>query len=551
MTTTAFHTERVTTRRAAAYGVAIAAPLMLILAKSWAPWLAMHPYVLLLMPTTTAAWIGGKWPGVASALVSTTIVELGLLGRGTHTPGSGSEVFLLLGYLGESAVIITVLEALHRSRRRLAASNVALQGARLELEAQAEQLRQAHAQLQRSWSVELAEEQSARQGVEHALRGTEEQLRHAQKMEAVGRLAGGIAHDFNNLLSIILGYSAMVSSSLPAEDPLRADVDEIAKAGERAAELTRQLLAFSRRQVFSERIVDLNALVGGMHRMIRRLLGEDIEVVFQPDAVHHSVLCDPGQIEQVLMNLIVNARDAMPRGGTLTIETRDVELDESFAASHAGVQPGAHVMLAITDTGVGIPAEIQARIFEPFFTTKDVGRGTGLGLSTVYGIVKQSGGTIWVSSEVGRGTVFTVYLPRTQVEPLTPESPPAARRACGGTVLLVEDEDQLRVLTRSLLRRAGYTVLDARDGAEALQACARHASKIDLLLTDVVMPMMCGRELAERARLVRPDMKALFMSGYTDEVIGLHGGLESQVAFLEKPINANQLLTKVSEMIGA
>jgi PAS domain S-box-containing protein len=380
----------------------------------------------------------------------------------------------------------------------------------------------------------------------------EEQLRQSQKMEAVGRLAGGIAHDFNNLLTAITGYSDLTLRRLRPEDPLRRNVEEVKKAGERAASLTRQLLAFSRKQVLQPKVLDLNSVVSDMEKMLRRLIGEDIELRTALAPELGSVRADPGQIEQVIMNLAVNARDAMPHGGNLIIETGNVSLDEGYATRHIAVKPGAYVMLAVSDTGAGMSEETQARIFEPFFTTKEVGRGTGLGLSTVYGIVKQSGGNIWVYSEEGRGTAFKIYLPR--VDEAAQEYKPSqgAEEPLDGTevILLAEDDERVRNLVRAVLEGYGYRVLEAEDGGAALSISARHEGPIHLLLTDVVMPKMSGRELAGRLARVRPGMKVLYMSGYTDESIVHHGVLDADTPFIQKPFEPEALARKVRELLG-
>jgi two-component system cell cycle sensor histidine kinase/response regulator CckA len=387
---------------------------------------------------------------------------------------------------------------------------------------------------------------------EQALRRAEDQLRQAQKMEAIGCLAGGVAHDFNNLLSVILGYASMILESLSPGDPLRADVDELLVAGHRATDLTRQLLAFSRNQVLEPRVVDLKQELASLQKLLRRLLSEDIELSVMTPESAGKVFVDVGQFEQVVMNLVVNARDAMPRGGNLTIEAANIELDSAYAADHAGVTPGPYVMLAVTDTGVGMTAEIQSRIFDPFFTTKESGKGTGLGLATVFGIVKQSGGHICVYSEPGHGTTFKIYLPRTDrpTEPLAPTANVPVSVRGSETILLVEDEDQLRSLTKTILARHGYGVLEAHNGDEALTICRTHTAKIDLIVTDVIMPRMTGPELRQQLSGIRPETKVLFMSGYPDNSIVHHGVLERGIMFLAKPVTPDALLRKVREVLN-
>jgi PAS domain S-box-containing protein len=380
----------------------------------------------------------------------------------------------------------------------------------------------------------------------------EAQFLQAQKMEGIGRLAGGIAHDFNNLLSVILSCTAFVAEGLREGDPLLDDLLEVTKAGERAAGLTRQLLAFSRKQVLQPEPLDLNRIAAGIEKMLDRILGEDIELHLTLAADLGRTMADPGQIEQVIMNLAVNARDAMPEGGLLTIETSNVELDAEYAASHMAVKPGPYVMLAVTDTGCGIDEQTKGRIFEPFFTTKEPGKGTGLGLSTVYGIVKQTGGTVWVYSEPGRGTTFKVYLPRDLSAGLAPVTKPPAvpRRAKGNeTILVVEDEEALRMVARRTLEAAGYKVLTAADGEEALVASDRHPGEIHLLLTDVVMPRMGGRALAAKLSKTRPGLEVLYMSGYTGDAIVHHGVLEVGTHFLAKPFSSADLTRRVREVL--
>ena len=379
----------------------------------------------------------------------------------------------------------------------------------------------------------------------------ERQLRMAQKMEAVGRLSGGIAHDFNNLLGVIIGYSQVLKRALGSSNPSFEYAEEIEKASQRAVSLTRQLLAFSRQQVLEPVILNPNSLVSEMEKMLPRLIGEDITLKFQLDPTLGQVKADPGQIEQVLMNLAVNSRDAMPNGGRLTIETANVELDLAFTRQHPGSRTGQYIMLAVADTGMGIDPEIQSQIFEPFFTTKERDKGTGLGLATVYGVVKQSGGYIAVDSEMGKGARFSVYLPRVMQTVTAPEikaGTPADLRG-SETILLVEDAEPLRKLANMFLRDSGYNVLAAVDGTEALELACRDSRPIDLLLTDVVMPGINGRVLAERLAPMQPRMKVLYMSGYTDSFIAGHGVLESGTHLLHKPFTQESLARKVREVL--
>ena len=378
-------------------------------------------------------------------------------------------------------------------------------------------------------------------------RSLEAQLVQSQKMEVVGRLAGGVAHDFNNLLGVVTGYGQLLRNRL--DDPsLLKYADDILKASERAAGLTQQLLAFSRKQVLQPRILDLNRVVEDMERMLRRLIGEDIRLVIALAEVP-PIKADPGQLEQVLMNLAVNARDAMPHGGQLMIETAAVDLDESYARRHAEVRAGAHVMLAVSDTGHGMTADVQARVFEPFFTTKAPGEGTGLGLATVHGIVKQSGGHIFAYSEPGRGTSFKIYFPPAEGSVAAPARVAEEMPRGTETVLLVEDEEALREITREILEAAGYTVLEAGHGAAALHLSERHEGTIHLLVTDVVMPGVTGSELAQRLIAERTGMKVLFMSGYTDDAVILRGVLTKEMPFVQKPFTIVQLARKVREVL--
>ncbi len=397
----------------------------------------------------------------------------------------------------------------------------------------------------------FARDLTRRNETEAALRRSQEQFRQAQRMEAVGRLAGGVAHDFNNLLTAIRGYADLLLMQLDDGFPLRREVEEIQRAAERAADLTHQLLAFSRKQVLQPKVLNLNAVVSNMDKMIRRLIGEDVDLitVLRPDL--GMVKVDPGQIEQVIMNLVVNARDAMPAGGKITIETANVELSGEYASRHTAVHPGPHVMLTVTDTGTGMDDETKQRLFEPFFTTKELGKGTGLGLSTVYGIVKQSSGSIWVYSERGRGTSFKIYFPRHEAAEAGLGGTRRLRSAPRGkeTVLLVEDEPVVRLLAAELLRRSGYQVLESGDGAEALRLIEERRCFIDLLLTDIVMPGIGGRQLVEQLPGFLAGMKILYMSGYPDEAIGRHGLLDPGTPFLQKPFTADGLLRKVREIL--
>jgi signal transduction histidine kinase len=381
---------------------------------------------------------------------------------------------------------------------------------------------------------------------------TQEQLVAAQRLEAVGRLAGGIAHDFNNLLSVIMTYGEFAIERLRARDPIREDIEQVVRAGRRAADLTRQLLAFSHKQIMEPRVTNLNDVIKGFEAMLRRLLGEDIDIEIHAASDLGNVLADPGHLEQVVMNLAVNARDAMPEGGKLTIETRNVELDQEYADGHIAVKPGPFVQVSVADAGVGIPPEVRSQIFEPFFTTKEMGKGTGLGLSMVYGIVKQSGGHIWVYSEPGQGTTFKVYLPRVDAEVVEREQPRRSAAASGHeTILLVEDEPMVRDSAERILTSAGYRVLVASNGGEALLLCEEHGARIDLVLTDVVMPNMSGQVLAERIEKLHPDLKVLFTSGYTDNAIVHDGVLDAGTQFIEKPFSVAALTAKVRSVLDS
>jgi two-component system, cell cycle sensor histidine kinase and response regulator CckA len=384
-------------------------------------------------------------------------------------------------------------------------------------------------------------------------RKLESQLQQAQKMDAIGRLAGGVAHDFNNLLLVISAYAELMLDSLAEKDPLRRNVGEIVAASRRAADLTRQLLAFGRKQMQLLRVLDLNMVIGEIVAMLPRLIGEDIELIFAPGVRLGKVKADPVQIEQVVMNLAANARDAMPGGGTLTIETAAVRVDESYVQRHSIVPAGDYVLLTVTDSGQGIGAEHMAHIFEPFYTTKEPGKGTGLGLATVYGIVKQNGGFVWVYSEPGLGTTFKVYLPQVQsleCEVRIAKPVECSPRGCE-TLLLVEDEGSVREASQQFLTRSGYTVLEATDGEDALRASREYSAPIHLMVTDVVMPRMGGPKLAERLAHERPGMKVLFVSGYAENTVLEHGKIDVATRFLQKPFSLETLARKVREILEA
>jgi signal transduction histidine kinase len=398
------------------------------------------------------------------------------------------------------------------------------------------------------------EDRVERKRSEEILRQSEEKLRQSQKLDAIGGLAAGVAHDFNNVLSVIIGHADLLLIELDKNDRNRESVDEIRNAAARAAELTRQLLAFSRQQILQPRRTDISTIVASMTKMLRRLIGEDIELeIGAPPTT--TVMVDPGQMAQVILNLVVNARDAMPDGGRLEIATRDVVVGDS-SPDHPGVAPGAYAVLQVRDTGVGMDAATQARMFEPFFTTKEPGKGTGLGLATVFGVVEQSGGAIVTRSEVGKGTTFEIYLPQkgdaagaALPAGVAPPRKRIARRSTE-TLLLVEDDEAVRALLRTVLQRHGYRVLDSPDGREALLLCDTVPGRIDLVLTDVVMPHMSGREFAARLEALRPGIKVLYMSGYTDGAIVRHGVLEPGIAFIQKPVVPGVLIDKIREMLA-
>ncbi|MBM4279106.1 MAG: PAS domain S-box protein [Deltaproteobacteria bacterium] len=400
--------------------------------------------------------------------------------------------------------------------------------------------------------VNISRDITERKKAEKEMASLQEQLRQSQKMEAIGQLAGGVAHDFNNLLTVIKGTCQLSLLDLHENDPIYESLKEIERSAERAAGLTRQLLAFSRKQILEVQVLDLNQVIQRLDKMLHRIIGEDIGLVTFFAEELGRVKADPGQMEQVIINLSVNARDAMPKGGKLTIETANVELDEAYAKRHIAVKPGFYVMLSISDTGVGMPPEVKERLFEPFFTTKEMGKGTGLGLSTVYGIVKQSGGNIWVYSEPGQGTTFKIYLPRVD-EPLEERKEEVIQEVTKGdeTILVVEDEETVRKLAVRLLKKQGYQVLEAPDGGQAFILCEKYEGSIHLILSDVVMPGMSGRELVERLQKIHPEAKILYMSGYTDNVIAHHGILEKGIEFISKPFTLESLARKVREVLDS
>jgi two-component system, cell cycle sensor histidine kinase and response regulator CckA len=452
-----------------------------------------------------AAEAFGAW--IALALL--TIVNLGTDARWIH----------VIGTIASFAILAAVFT---RSRRRFR-----------QMEAKLQQL-----------NAELADRVAERTD---ELERSQEQLLHAQKMEAVGRLAGGIAHDFNNLMTVILGHTEILGEALPEGDPARADLEDVKVAGERAAALTRQLLAFSRQQVLAPKVVSMNDVIAGTHKLLSRVIGEDVELRTIESTTAQPVCVDRGQIEQVLMNLAVNARDAMPRGGTLTLEISSTELD----GSQLNLKAGHYTTVAVTDTGHGMNELTKARIFEPFFTTKAPGKGTGLGLSTVFGIVRQSGGAVAVDSEPGKGATFTLYFPVASADRTTSARVPRPALPRGTeSVLLVEDEEGVRSLVRKALSRSGYRVLEASDGEQALRVAEEHSGEIDLLLSDVVMPRMSGGELLAKVAVARPRMKVLFMSGYTDDTI-IHHGIDRDFAFIQKPVTSDQLMRKIRSVLEA
>lgn len=394
---------------------------------------------------------------------------------------------------------------------------------------------------------------SDKKKIEHEREKLQEQFLQAQKMEAIGRLASGVAHDFNNLLMAIMGYCELSITHLGSDHPIAKNITEIQRAGDRATALTRQLLTFSRQQIVEPKILNLNHILRNMEKMLQRLIGEDIEYTTHLDETLGSIQADAGQIEQVIMNLVVNARDAMPSGGKLTLETQNIELNENFSRKHVDLQPGNYILLAMSDTGIGMEEEIQNHIFEPFFTTKEKGKGTGLGLSTVHGIMKQSNGQISVYSAPGQGTTFKLYFPRMDASPAQSFLPEAASYSLRGTetILLVEDEEFVRKIIHRILNLQGYNVLQAENGDRARQLADSFPDKIHLLLTDVIMPQLSGQELSKQLTLSRPGIKVLFMSGYTDAAIVHHGILDEKVHFIQKPFTTELFLQKIRELLDA
>lgn len=454
-----------------------------------------------------------------------------------------------------TVMLVPLLPALIRlpSPSQLQLVNRQLEAEVRERRAAEERVRQVNDDLERRVAARTAELAQTVDELRREIARREEverELVQSQKMEAVGRLAGGVAHDFNNLLTVILGYGEILREQLQSDPEALESADEILRAGQRASTLTSQLLAFSRRQIAVPRVIDLNQAVEQMERMLRRVIGEDIELIIRTTPELGAIVADPSHLDQVIMNLAVNSRDAMPDGGKLILETANVSFTDKYVGKHLNIQPGSYVMLAVSDTGTGMDEATQSRIFEPFFTTKGQGKGTGLGLSIVYGIVRQAGGEIMVYSEPGHGTVFKIYFPAADQVPEQSAEVGETRRDRGtGTILLVEDEDQVRSLTSSILSRHGYRVLTAASGAEALQIAREHSEPIHLLLTDVVMPGMNGGALAQEMRRLRPEIRILYMSGYTDASITGEAAFAGDVAYIEKPFTSAALQEKVHEAI--
>jgi len=503
------------------------------------------PFVPLPWLVWSAFRFGPREAATAAAITSGIAVWDTVSGLGPFVQDTINESLLLVqAFVGIVTLTILTMAALVTERREAQAR---LQKAHDTLETRVAERMRELVQVNEMLQAQITERKRAE--AEHTK--LEAQLRQTQKLEAIGRLAAGVAHDFNNLLTVIKGRSQLVLTRLPSGAPLRRDIELIQKTSDRAARLVEQLLAFSRKQILQPTVLDLNAVVDGLLDMLRRLIGEDIELAFVPAPKLGRVRADTGRLEQVIVNLAVNARDAMPDGGRLTIETANVDLDEGYAGRHVSVRPGAYVRLCVSDTGDGMDEKTRVRLFEPFFTTKEVGKGSGLGLATVYGIVKQSSGNIWVYSEVDHGTTFKIYLPQVQESAETVAERRAAKPHRGGaeTVLLVEDEDRVREFIREVLEGLGYTVLEARRPGEAMRISERHPGPIHLLLTDVVMPELNGRRLAQRLTPGRAEMKVLYMSGYADDAIARHGVLEPGTRFLEKPFSTETVADKVREVL--
>jgi len=537
------------------YGVASHIPMAL---NTSVAFLALSVGILLSYPERgltavfTRSDLGGAMARRLFPVTVGTLLALGWLrthmGRmGLYDAEVGVQVSVFVSSIIVGFVIWTTAHSLSRADTERLHATELLKVAHDDLERRVEERTVELTQANRALEREMVD----RQRTEEALRKSEGQFRQSQKMEAIGRLAGGVAHDFNNMLTAILGHCQLMRMRFPGESPALKDAEEIEKAGQRAAGLTRQLLAFSRQQVLQPKVLNLNDLVNDMDRMLRRLIGADIDLLTVPDMSIGTIKADPGQVEQVLMNLVVNSRDAMPNGGKITIETSEVDLDEIYARSHPGLRPGRYVLLAVSDTGCGMDAETRAHVFEPFYTTKGAGKGTGLGLSTVYGIVKQSDGYVDVYSELGQGASFKVYFPRANaaVEKARTGWPVGGAPRGTETVLLVEDEDLVRAVVRKSLELYGYHVVTAQDGREALDTLEAGTQRFDLIITDVMLPRMRGPELAERASQLGRDLRVLFISGYTDKTIVHRGLLTAGAAYLQKPFTPDTLARKVREVL--
>jgi signal transduction histidine kinase len=515
------------------YALAVMTAGLACLLTQFIPYLRESPSTLFIAAVMISAWCGGLGPGLVATVLAGLMIDYFFV-LPSYLPGK--EFADLVRWTGFMAVAFLI-------------SSLNAKGKQIE-----EILRRAQQEAETVVQVrtaELALATEALQAENADRKRAEEQLRQAQKMEAVGQLAGGVAHDFNNLLMVINGNCELALADLAPNDPNRDLIEEIRQSGEKAALLTRQLVAFGRKQLLAPIVLDLNDLATNMDKMLRRLIGEDIELVTDLDDGIGPVKADPGQIEQILLNLAVNARDAMPAGGRLTLQTRSVEFVDPSRQLDPAAAPGRYVMLAVTDTGCGMDRETQAHIFEPFFTTKEVGKGTGLGLATVYGIVHQSSGYIVTESEVGHGTTFRIYLPavREVARSVSSACIDEAQTRGDEVVLVVEDEEEVRALLYQCLKNLGYKVLTASSGADALQLSERHPGPISLLVTDVVMPRIGGRELADRLVADRPELRVLFVSGYTEDTVSRHGVFQSEMAYLQKPFTLTGFAQKVREVL--